>query len=442
MPAPNRSGSQSGSSYAMPNWWDNYWGLNGGSAPTDPRANRKIAPDSYAPGGGAPDRSATASSAPTASAKPAYVSKYGGLTTGNATQSTGIDTGFDPMSPDSDVDTLLGEGKPLFVEQEQKDPSQPYTYTPNKAATPEGRSNQSTKTNELGVEQTGTNTSAINMPGLADMDMTGIANFNGPSFPTQGGTNKITNNYSFTASEFLTNPKNEDGSAFEAPGGTPTTTNIAINGNTFRPNSFEKPGQGAPAGLDGFKPGGEFSGAPTATDGLSDDGWGAPDPASYATSGEEMRRRAAFLDSSGDSLKAMDNVAKGMGMGRGFANVDGEAVAMSSSDRRKVLQAAPGEAQALKDKWVKALSTEQADEPQIASSAQNPTEDSGTSTFVTDKKTDLSTKALGVDYSNNNADANLSIDGLGGNTKMNAGAFNNNATGFENTKASKFYLPK
>ena len=413
MPAPNRSGSQPNSGVPMPDWMQKYLGGGGRPLPVDPRTTRKIAPDSYKPGTqGGPNRSGTASSAPTPAtkAKPAYDSKYKGLTTQSpATQNVGISTGIDPMSADTDVDTLLGEGRSTMVETEGKDPSKPYTYTPTKSkpvATTAGRSNQKTTTNALGVEQTMTNTGAINMPGLADVDMTGIANFAGPSFPTQGETNRITDGYSFTASEFLTAPKNADGSAFEAPGGTPTTTNIAVNGNTFRPNTFAKGAAGDVGGLDGFKPGGKFAGAPTATEGQSqkdnDTEFGGPDPMAYATSGEEMRRRSTFLDSSGDSLKAMDNVAKGMGMGRGFANVDGEAKAMSSADRRTILQAAPGEAQALKDKWVKALSNEKADEPQTASSAQNPTQPSGTATFNQDMKQDIASAGQSVDFLNDN----------------------------------------
>ena len=287
-------------------------------------------------------------------------------------------------------------------------------------ATTEGRTNQRTTTNPNGVTQTMTNTGAINMPGLADVDMTGIANFAGPSFPTQQDTNKINDSFIATKTKFLTEPKNKDGSAFEVPGATGESTNMAITGNTFRPQTYASGAAGDIGGLDGFKPGGKFSGAPTATEGQrsyrpadpSGEGIGGfgdedmaitgPDPAAYATSNEEMRRRSTFLDSSGDSLKAMDNVAKGMGMGRGFANVDGEAVAMRSSDRRKILQAAPGEAQALKDKWVKAIANNKADEPQTASSAQNPTQPSGTATFGEDMKQDIASAGQAVDFLNDN----------------------------------------
>ena len=315
---------------------------------------------------------------------------------------------------------------------------------PKPAATPAGRSNTKTEVNANGVEQTFTNTGAINMPGLADVDMTGIANFNGPSFPTQAETNKITDGYSFTASEFLTSPKNEDGSAFEIPGGAPTTTNIAINGNTFRPNTFEKGGAGDIGGLDGFKPGGKFAGAPTATDGQTDKAndteFNGPDPMAYATSGEEMRRRSAFLDAP-DSMEGMQRVAAGMGMGnqglRNFANVDGVAKEMSSKKRREILNAAPGEAQALKDKWVQSLKTSNEDEPQTASSAQNPTQPSGTSTFNTDQKLNLPTEAGAVDYMNNNKADDLSI---GNKTKLNPDNFTNTGLNYGSFQTQKLGL--
>ena len=47
--------------------------------------------------------------------------------------------------------------------------------------------------------------------------------------------------------------------------------------------------------------------------GLDDNDFGGPDPADYASSGEEMRRRATFLDEP-DSLLAMRKVKAGMGL--------------------------------------------------------------------------------------------------------------------------------
>ena len=355
-----------------------------------------------------------------------------------------------------------GAGDGSGIGQAQRDTTKP--AAPKPAATPAGRSNQSTKTNALGVTQTGTNTGAINMPGLADADLSGIANFNGPSFPTQQETNKITDGYSFTASEFLTDPKNDDGSAFEVPGvsgGMADSSKFAANGPGFNAANYKEGAAGDVTGLDGFKPGGKFAGAPTATEGLSaatsdssglrydaskykgNIGEDGPSPMDYAQSGEEMRRRSAFLDAK-DSMSGMQNVAAGLGMGnqglRNFANVDGKAVEMSSDKRREILNAAPGEAQALKDKWVKALSNDSADEPQTASSAQNPTQPSGTSTFNEDRKENLQSAGKAVDYMNNNADDDFSINN---GRKLNKEAFGmTGATNqdFNNNDVGKFYL--
>ena len=323
------------------------------------------------------------------------------------------------------------------------------------APTTAGRTNQSTRTNALGVTQSGTNTGAINMPGL---DMTGIANFNGPSFPTQAETNKITSGQPSTGGNET--PASADDAILYAQ------SRGALDDMKFGASTDEAllhaQGNG---GLDGFKPGGPFAGAPTATEGLSgaladtsglkydaskykgdlvadgkDLDFNTDSPLQYAQSGEEMRRRAAFLGEP-DSMKAMQNVAAGMGMGnqgtRNFANVDGKAVEMSSEKRREILQAAPGEAQALKDKWVQALKTSNESEPQTASSAQNPTVPSGTSTFNQDRKLDLPKEASAVDFMNDNADDDF---GIGGKSTLNKGAFGNSGYTDQSFDATNFYL--
>ena len=311
-----------------------------------------------------------------------------------------------------------------------------------------GRSNQKTTVNENGVKQTLTNTGAINMPGLEDADLSGIANFNGPSFPTQEGTNRITDGYANTSGVSGTDQAilyaQGRGGLDDLKGG--ATSDEAI---------LHAQANGS---LDGFKQGGKFAGAPTATEGQTekrayrpadpsgegigsresdDDGWGDQAPQAYAASGEEMRRRAAFLDSSGDSLKAMDNVAKGMGMGRGFANVDGKAVAQSQEVRRGVLQAAPGEAQALKDKWVKALSANQSEEPQLASSAQNPNEESGTSSFITNPNVSVPGASADADYRANNQEDDLSI---GNKVELDEDNFGKGGFASGQFDATKFYV--
>ena len=318
--------------------------------------------------------------------------------------------------------------------------------------------NQVTQTNANGVEQTFTNTSAIRMPGLEDADLSGIANFNGPSFPTQNETNKITAPYANTGGNET--PASADDAILYAQ--SRGALDDMKSGATTDEALLHAQANG---GLDGFKPGGKFAGAPTATEGLSgalsdtsglkydaskykgglvangeDLDFNTDSPLQYAQSGEEMRRRSAFLDAP-DSMEGMQRVAAGMGMGnqglRNFANVDGVAKEMSSKKRREILNAAPGEAQALKDKWVQSLKTSNEYEPQTASSAQNPTQPSGTSTFNTDQKLNLPTEAGAVDYMNNNKADDLSI---GNKTKLNPDNFTNTGLNYGSFQTQKLGL--
>ena len=360
-------------------------------------------------------------------------------------------------------------GKPTFGKEgiNPRD-GRPYSESPGKSGVEPPDTNTSNRNDTRvipgsgGQTQTGTNMGAIKMPGLEDADLSGIANFNGPSFPTQAGTNKISDGYANTSGatgndEAILYAQSRGG----LDGFTGSTTDEALLYAQSR------------GGLDGFKPGGKFSGAPTATDGqsapkgggleaaLADtesmrfkapektedpnksgvyDDFGGNNPASYALSGEEMRRRAAFLDEP-DSMKAMQNVAAGLGMGnqglRNFANVDGKAVEMNSADRRAILQAAPGEAQALKDKWVSKIQSETKEEPQTASSAQNPTIPSGTATFGEDKEVSLPGDAKGIDYLNNN-DNDVTHQGRGGTSIPESFKADNDQ--YNKFKAEKFYL--
>ena len=243
-----------------------------------------------------------------------------------------------------------------------------------------GNGRNSSRKNALGVEQKGTQMSP-------KFDLSGIANFNGPSFPGMGGYNKITDNYvsSDSRTEKPQNMSSNDAAILYAQGngGLDDLKPGATNDEAI----LHAQGNGS---LDGFKPGGRFAGPPTATTGQDDPNtkpsqfdqemeFGGPDPASYASrpgnSREEIARRATFLDSSGDSLVAMRNVAAGMGMGNGFANVDGEGIAMSQSDRRAILQAAPGETQKFKDDWMKAKMAERSAKAEAEVGAETPSEE-------------------------------------------------------------------
>ena len=80
------------------------------------------------------------------------------------------------------------------------------------------------------------------------------------------------------------------------------------------------------------------------------------DPASYAASNTEMRRRSTFLDGSTDSLLATRQVNAGLGgiatINGARVNVNGEMVDMNASDWRKYRNASEGDAQKFKEKWL------------------------------------------------------------------------------------------
>ena len=271
------------------------------------------------------------------------------------------------------------------------DAARPSTDAPARSS---GPAPSTTVTNANGVTQSGRNLSAINMPTLSEFERYAggtIANFAGPSFPTQADTNKITENFANTGGYKATTQSETGGVSLEGRGELkPTgvafadTPDLQVSGKDFITMSN--------------KPGGAFAGAPMPTEGQPDpnvrkgidagiaaDGgtpqkkspFAAADPASYATSNEEMRRRAAFLDPNVDSLGGLRAVERGMGMvyagGNHYANVNGEMKGIDSADARAIKNAAPGEAQALKDKWVSALSEAKTEEPETPSVSQDPT---------------------------------------------------------------------
>lgn len=260
-----------------------------------------------------------------------------------------------------------------------------------------------TRTNANGVTQKGRNLSSISLPEMEAYVGGTIADFAGPSFPTQQDTNKITEGYLNTTVETakdLVSPE-----AYKE--NLATVTGNAITGTN--------------------KPGGDFTGAPQATEGQPDpnaykldlpetvadggtppnkvgatlstsrvgrdsDARGGFDPRFDSKSGgesepvveqgtspsksyAEMERRRAFLDGGKGSMQALRDVERGMGMayagGQHYANVGGELKAMNSQDARDIKNAAPGEAQALKDRWVGALSETKTEAPELASVSQN-----------------------------------------------------------------------
>ena len=348
-----------------------------------------------------------APSAPSAPAASAFTSGDGGTTYTTLPDGRQV---YRPANSDAVYDRKTGQS--VFLNDATDDPNDTQTYphgfgltqkdgrdyaVPNSAPAPSrtsGPAGSSTITNANGVTQSGRNLSAINMPGLAEFERYAggtIANFAGPSFPTQADTNKITDNFANTGGYKATTQGETGGVSLEGRGELkPTAT------------GFSSPPNLRIADRDLItqtnKPGGPFAGAPMPTEGQPDpnlrkgidagiaaDGgtpqekspFAAADPASYATSNEEMRRRAAFLDPNVDSLGGLRAVERGMGMvyagGNHYANVNGEMKGIDSADARAIKNAAPGEAQALKDKWVSALSEAKTEEPETPSVSQDPT---------------------------------------------------------------------
>ena len=295
-------------------------------------------------------------------------------------------------------------------------------------------------------------------PGLAEFERYAggsIANFAGPSFPTQVDTNRISDNFANTGGYTSQYQGETGGVSLEGRGGLKATA-------TGFGNSPDLGVADKDLITQTNKPGGKFFGAPTPTEGLPDpnavdqptggnesravssellqgvdagiraDGGTPPNRAGAtlskqladsanmrfaapteqgegakyapptASSGEEMRRRAAFLNAD-NSLDGLRAVERGMGMvyagGNHYANVNGEMKGIDSADARAIKNAAPGEAQALKDKWVKALTESKTEVPQSASEAQNPTESGGTATFKAGEgafDTDLTKATSGI----------------------------------------------
>ena len=175
-----------------------------------------------------------------------------------------------------------------------------------------GPSNTETRTNALGVTQTGRNTSRV-MPGLEDLSAFAgapIQNFAGPSFPTQERSNKITDGYKNTSANGYGLADDEvDSGKFTVIGG----KKYAISQEAVQDQQdYGFKGPSLPASDGAIDSNDSFNGNMD-ENGLDDNDFGGPDPADYASSGEEMRRRSTFLDEP-DSLRAMRKVKAGMGM--------------------------------------------------------------------------------------------------------------------------------
>lgn len=401
-------------------------------------------------------------SAPSAPAAPAFTSSDGGTTYTTLPDGRQV---YRPANSDAVYDRKTGQS--VFLNDATDDPNDTQTYPhgfgltqkdgrdyalPNSAPAPSrqepartsGPAPSTTITNANGVKQTGRNLSAINMPTLSEFERYAggtIANFAGPSFPTQADTNRISDNFANTGGYKAQYQGETGGVSLEGRGGLKSTATAFGDSPDLGVADKDLITQTN-------KPGGPFSGAPTPTEGQQDpnarmgeqanlaygnesrtvdsellqgvdagiaaDGGTPPNRAGAtlskqladsanmrfaapteqgegakyapptAASGEEVRRRAAFLDAP-DSLSGLRAVERGMGMvyagQKHYVNVNGTMEAIDSDEARAIKNAAPGEAQALKDKWVKALAASKTETPEAPSEAQNPTESGGSAAF-------------------------------------------------------------
>jgi len=129
-----------------------------------------------------------------------------------------------------------------------------------------------------------------------------------------------------------------------------------------------------------------------------------------ASSSEEMRRRRAFLDAP-DSMSGIKRVEAGLGYqvlnGKAYMNINGEIKEGDVSEVRKIKNAAPGQAQGLKDAYVESIigSTKEnntsENPPLTPAAAQNPgVQNNELSPFVQslpgNKKSNLPNQVMGL----------------------------------------------
>ena len=317
------------------------------------------------------------------------------------------------------------------------EPPQAPTKPPKRTGA--GPSNTETRTNAVGVTQTGRNTSRV-MPGLDELSAFAgapIQNFAGPSFPTQEGSNKITDEYKNTSANGYGLADDEvDSGKFTTIGG----KKYAISQEAVQDQQdYGFKGPSMPASEGQVDSNDSFNGNMD-ENGLDDNDFGGPDPADYASSGEEMRRRSTFLDEP-DSLLAMRKVKAGMGMSsvgtKNYANVNGEVKEIGSDEMRGILQAAPGKAQELKDAYVQRLQDATKETPSAPSEAQNPSAESGTAAFQGNSPLgkerygeQLGGTPASVEFTNNNSQEIPGIQQSMPNKNRMAGQFNLNQNFF------------
>ena len=261
-----------------------------------------------------------------------------------------------------------------------------------------GPSNTESRTNANGVTQTGRNLGKINLTPSA-----GVADFTGPSFPTQAATNQISAPYSNTTPEGFErvdlgegtfglankngrimglegNPAQKPGTSVQLPE-TETSSYQTFDANDPRfadafgedlakslggTSRYGDSGAERPQKSGGRRRSGDIRDrdidARGGFDPRSDRRGGSEDesafkPADYAISGQEARRRAAFLSSPGGSLGGIKAVDDGLGRkregGKTYFAVNGEYREVDSDDFRELGQIDQSGVDAWRSNWMK-----------------------------------------------------------------------------------------
>ena len=261
-----------------------------------------------------------------------------------------------------------------------------------------GPSNTETRVNQNNVTQTGRNLGKINLTPSA-----GVADFTGPSFPTQAATNQISAPYSNTTPEGLERVDlgevtfgfaNKNGRIMGLEGDPAQVPNASVQLPDTVSSSYETFGPNDPRFADAF--GEDLARSLGGTSRYGDSGAERPKksggrrrsgdirdrdidarggfdprsdrrggsepesafkPADYAISGQEARRRAAFLSSPGGSLGGIKAVDDGLGRkregGKTYFAVNGEYREVDSDKFRELGQIDQSEVDAWRSNWMK-----------------------------------------------------------------------------------------
>jgi len=326
-----------------------------------------------------------------------------------------------------------------------------------------------TRVNNGGVVQSGTNMGP-KLPTLDELSAYAgapVANFAGPSFPTQPATNRITASYPNTTGDGMETvdlgggniykadrngriigaANGNEGDKFEGSQ-LPTTKGNPFSGNPADSPQFRSDlpgiigqsydsyhtnnglnaasnvsGKGTPAfsGKEEQIKGASSRPSGSLADSLSDGSDLRFNSANYkpsegfkvsdgASSSEEMRRRRAFLDAP-DSMSGIKRVEAGLGYqvlnGKAYMNINGEIKEGDVSEVRKIKNAAPGQAQGLKDAYVESIigktkeNNTSENPPLTPAAAQNPSvQNNELSPFIQslpgNKKSNLPNQVMGI----------------------------------------------